>query len=486
MRITTNMMMRNYNSRLNRVLGDLNLKNEKVTMNGRKYLKASEDPTTAVRAYQLRRSYKETEDHIANVQNVRDALLTSESSVEAVSQLADSVYVRSLEAINGTHTVEDRMIYAEELRGIQDSMVMNLNAKFDNKFLFGGTGTTEAPFELIRNEDGSEVLTYRGIDVTTGLTYPQTFYEKDADGNIIVDANGNPTTPRDPNEPDAEELAAGAEVLKALANEEIFKDLGFGLEEDANEDTVNNTAYNSALPGLDITGFGMQENVPLEDVHGNRVMIPTRDDDDYVILDSSDLAAGTKIYQPGPAEGTKGSLAFTVVENANGDLVLKPEVENGVPIGELSIDSEGKVSLEGFVDENGNAFEGKVKAKMEQATTTVHKNLILNIGELARLFEATDKELDYPKIKACTDMLDDQRMDVLKDWTDIGTNTQFLETTLENLETSQFHLNEKIINVEYDDMEEAIMAFQEADYIYRAALKMGMNVLSPSFIDFMS
>ena len=81
MRITTSMMMRNYNSRLNRVLGDLNDKNTKVTMNGRKYLKATESPSTAVRAYQLRRSYKETEDYLSNVKNVNDALLTAESSI---------------------------------------------------------------------------------------------------------------------------------------------------------------------------------------------------------------------------------------------------------------------------------------------------------------------------------------------------------------------------------------------------------------------
>lgn len=466
MRITTNMMMRNYNSRLNRVLGDLNLKNQKVTYNGRKYLKATEDPSTAVRSYQLRRSYKETEDYLENVKNVKDALLTAESSVQSVSKLAESVYVRTLEAINGTHTREDREIYAEELRGIQESMVLSLNSKFDDKFLFGGTGTTEAPFELIQKDDGTEVLTYRGIDVTTGVKYP--LYE--ADGKTL-------------REPTPDELLAGAETLEKLADEKIFKDLGFGLEEDTQGDTVNNTAFNSALPGLGILGYGMKPEVPLEDVKGNPILEPKKDDAGNMIVKPGSLGVGTQIYQKKP-DGTKGDLAFTVVENANKELVLEPATK---PPAALTVDNDGMVSLDGFVGVDEKDFaEGALQVEQVRATETVNMNLILNIGELARLFEDEDGQLDYGRIKACTDMLDDQRMKVLRSWTDIGVDTQFLETTQANLETSQDHLTEKIINVEYDDMEKAIMAFQEADYIYRAALKMGMNVLSPSFIDFMS
>ena len=165
---------------------------------------------------------------------------------------------------------------------------------------------------------------------------------------------------------------ANQDALKALADEKVYMDLGFGLKEDGNEKIIDSSVFNTATPGIKYLGFG---------------------------ADPTD-------------------------------------------------------------------------------------NFILNLGKLADLFE--QETLDDAAIKECTDKLDAQRLNLLIGVTELGGNTNFLKQTKGVLEDNEFNLNNKIVNVEVMDMEEAIMSFQQADYIYRAALQMGTKILSPSFIDFMN
>ena len=69
--------------------------------------------------------------------------------------------------------------------------------------------------------------------------------------------------------------------------------------------------------------------------------------------------------------------------------------------------------------------------------------------------------------------------------TELGTRTEFLTTTKDRLETSEINLATQIDNVVNVDMAEAIMNFSWAQYAYNASLKVGNNILTPSFIDFM-
>ncbi len=77
------------------------------------------------------------------------------------------------------------------------------------------------------------------------------------------------------------------------------------------------------------------------------------------------------------------------------------------------------------------------------------------------------------------------REQVLEKITELGTQTEFLTTTKDRLETSEINLATQIDNVVNVDMAEAIMNFSWAQYAYNASLKVGNNILTPSFIDFM-
>ncbi len=220
MRITTHSITRNYNSSLQRVLRNLDTAREKVDTK-RKYLKASEAPADAAKAYRLRREMSKTENYLSNVKSLQSTFENVESSMMTISNYADDVYLKTVE-VNGTiaKNTDQRKIIATEIRSIQKAAVMELNAKFEGKYLFGGSSTKELPFAL----NASGKLTFRGIEV------------------------------------DAAEGTADYEALKKMADEKIFIDLGFGLSLDSNDQVEESSAFNSAMPGIKFLGFGKDSN----------------------------------------------------------------------------------------------------------------------------------------------------------------------------------------------------------------------------------
>ncbi|MEG0190261.1 MAG: hypothetical protein RR681_03645, partial [Lachnospiraceae bacterium] len=146
-----------------------------------------------------------------DVQSRQDS---QEASVMQISDMAKTISGQySLEALNGSNGPDERSVYATSIREFQKSMVLSLNATYEDEFIFAGTGGQEVPFEL--SADG-KTLTYRGIDVN--------------DSAAIEKAGYN--------------------------NEKLFVDLGFGLSTDAGNVVIPSSAFNTALPGIDVVGYG--------------------------------------------------------------------------------------------------------------------------------------------------------------------------------------------------------------------------------------
>lgn len=124
----------------------------------------------------------------------------------------------------------------------------------------------------------------------------------------------------------------------------------------------------------------------------------------------------------------------------------------------------------------------------------VSKNMILLAGQIADVLDAEHFDRDkYVELLNAFDgigenglSLNQGRNKVLEKITTLGTQSEFLTTTEERLDANRISLSEQFDNVVNVDMAEAIMNFSWAQYAYNAALKVGNNILTPSFIDFMS
>lgn len=217
MRITTSMVLRNYNTNLNSSLANLDSARMKVITN-RNFNSISEDPAGATKAFRLRRQLANNEDYQSNLEAVQARFDGVESSALQITTALKKVNADILQGIDGSTSADQRKSIALTLRETAKSIVLNANATYGDTFIFSGASSKEVPFVL--DDDGT--LTYRGIDVDS-------------------------TDPGD--------LA----ILKNLSNEKVYLDLGFGLKEDAGQ-LVDDSAFNTSVPGINLLGYGTNDD----------------------------------------------------------------------------------------------------------------------------------------------------------------------------------------------------------------------------------
>lgn len=216
MRITTGMMSNKYIRNLNKSANEMNYLNDKVST-GRKFFKGSEDPVAAIKAYKLRREFRSNDMYDTNLRDVDSFLTAAETNMTEISSNLETVYTSYLRGINGTMGAEEREAIAKELENLQASILTSLNAKSEDRYVFGGTSKDTLPFTI--DETTGELL-YKGVNVNTGL---------DKDGNSVD--------------------------LELLSNEKSYIDLGLGMTFDGtnlNEDT----AFNISMSGIKFMGYG--------------------------------------------------------------------------------------------------------------------------------------------------------------------------------------------------------------------------------------
>lgn len=221
MRITTSMMSNKYKVNLNKSASIMNQMSQKVET-GRKFFKGSEDPVSAIKAYKLRREYRSTEIYDTNINDVDSFLTTAETNLTEISNNLESVYTSYLKGITGTMSHEDREIVAKELENLQQSILTSLNAKFEDRYVFGGTSKEVIPFTVKSGE-----LYFKGINVNT---------QKDVNGVFVGG-------------------------LEDLAKETINIDLGLGMTFDGNN-LNSDTVFNMSMSGIKFMGYDMDGTTP--------------------------------------------------------------------------------------------------------------------------------------------------------------------------------------------------------------------------------
>ncbi|WP_097004735.1 flagellin [Lacrimispora amygdalina] len=221
MRITTNAIIRDYKANLSASINNLNVSRTHV-MTQRSFNSVAEDPASAARASQLHRKYYKNQDNIKMLENAQSRQDGQEDSLRQVSDMIKNISKNyNVQAMNGTNqTMEVRQSFASAIRQLQKSMVLSMNSSYEDTFLFAGSDGKNAPFNLSANG----TLTYRGIDVNASKGSPE--YDK----------------------------------LKGMSQENLYVDLGMGLEMDDFDKVVSSTAFNMSLPGINAVGYGSDEN----------------------------------------------------------------------------------------------------------------------------------------------------------------------------------------------------------------------------------
>jgi len=248
MRITTSMMSNKYIRNLNKSASDMNYLSERVET-GRKFFKGSEDPISAIKAYKLRREYRSTELYDTNISDADSFLTTAETSLTEISKNLENVYTSHLKGVNGTMGSEEREIVAKKLENLQNSILTSLNAKFADRYVFGGTSKDEIPFTVDKT---SGELYFKGVNVNTS---------KDKDGNPVD--------------------------LESLSKEVINIDLGLGMAFDNAGNLNQDTVFNMSMSGIKFMGHGSSKDENGNDVPNNLYTLVGKLKDEFRSADFS-------------------------------------------------------------------------------------------------------------------------------------------------------------------------------------------------------
>ncbi|MDL2232241.1 hypothetical protein LJC63_01500 [Ruminococcaceae bacterium OttesenSCG-928-L11] len=215
MRISNFSMARNYRTNLTKNQYTMYKANEKV-QTGRRFSTMSEDVSSGLRAFQVRRSLAKNETSIDNVRDVQTFYKSAEDSVNHIQQIGQEVAGLYTTALNGTSKEDELNAISKQVTRLQEEILTTLNGQFSDRYMFGGTQITSAPFAT--NADG--YLTYKGV-VVKDIT------DKDSD------------------------------LYKELFDDPSYIDLGLGLELNGDKsELVPNTVFDRSLNGLDIIGYG--------------------------------------------------------------------------------------------------------------------------------------------------------------------------------------------------------------------------------------
>ncbi|MEO6094853.1 MAG: flagellar hook-associated protein FlgL [Fibrobacteria bacterium] len=115
---------------------------------GKKVEKGSDDPVSASMSLGLRSDLDQYGSFQRNVSDGLAYLGTVDSTVSSANSVYQSLRERAIQASNDTNSAESRYFIGREVRGMFDQMVALSNTSFKGEFVFSGTNSQVAPFEM--------------------------------------------------------------------------------------------------------------------------------------------------------------------------------------------------------------------------------------------------------------------------------------------------------------------------------------------------
>ncbi len=122
---------------------------------GQKIQRPSDAPVDLTNDLQLRSDLKQLEQFKRNIEDGMSYMAIVESSVGGMNDVFQRMRELALQGANDTNTGDERRYIMSEIRVLTDSMVAISNRSYKGGFVFSGTETRTAPFEI---REGREVI----------------------------------------------------------------------------------------------------------------------------------------------------------------------------------------------------------------------------------------------------------------------------------------------------------------------------------------
>ena len=244
MRVTNSSYYRNFTNSINDVHGRLNKSMNKVS-SGKAYEKASDNPLAYYEGKKIDNQYQDTLSKLGLITNVKNRLYQQELGARSIQNRLSEAK-KKIEYVRSDSNNSDMQIVQtvrDDLLQKQQSMVNDLNAQYQNNYIFGGSDTTTPPFTL--SADGRELTfdhTFAGNDSATKMVMTLT---QQADGTYQYEFSGTKGNP--PANMDSDETLDN--IVKAM-RETGYMDVGYGNISEPDTLLDTNTGGLNLITGL--------------------------------------------------------------------------------------------------------------------------------------------------------------------------------------------------------------------------------------------
>jgi len=244
MRVTNSSYYRNFTNSINDVHGRLNKSMNKVS-SGKAYEKASDNPLAYYEGKKIDNQYQDTLSKLGLITNVKNRLYQQELGARSIQNRLSEAK-KKIEYVRSDSNNSDMQIVQtvrDDLLQKQQSMVNDLNAQYQNNYIFGGSDTTPPPFTL--SADGRELTfshTFAGDNAATKMVMTLT---QQPDGTYQYEFSGTKGNP--PANMDSDETMDN--IVKAM-RETGYMDVGYGNISEPDTLLDTNTGGLNLITGL--------------------------------------------------------------------------------------------------------------------------------------------------------------------------------------------------------------------------------------------
>lgn len=524
-RVTTNGVLRSYRYNLSGSFKNLNSARDTV-LSERNFNSYMEDPATASKAFQLRRSLARVESQYSVTQTMVNKYDTGWKALEGVQSLLKSynqgdnatswdTVLRGLNDPEG----DARAALGKVLSEMADTVTQSMNSKYGDEFIFAGADGLNVPFELTK--DG---LLFRGVPVDAGN--PAVL-----GGNtpVEVDQNGVPTTGGGYYLIDNPQMWISKAEYEEQTQPALLKNGGAPIQIDFSGTMDGAGARYILADKTTLIDPSEKDNYPdnliLKDASGNLQRVNSQGELDpagsyYLYLgDATINTTDYPLQEPAVVKDASGNPCERnkdgkpTAAGADGYYILsdcvktisKAEYEENVKSFEkleyMCKDEAMYVDIGLGMQENaGNkliassafnsALEGIKYLGYGVDDEGDPKNVVSLLREMgSMLLEFKDGEwkgsTEWKDFNRLANKFEDAMAELDTNFTELSASTTKLHNNEKLLEEDGYNLQTQIADLEDVDMAEAITSFLYAQYCYNASLKVGNSILSQSLMDYM-
>lgn len=244
MRVTNSMTNRNFVSSINEVHDKLNKSMNKVS-SGKAYESAADNPLSYYEGKKIDNQYQDVLSKLSLITDTKNRIYQQELGARSIQSTLSEVKTKIQYIISDSNNGDMNTVgtVKEALLQKQQSMVNELNAQYQDYYIFGGNDTSTPPFKL--SADGMTLTyTHQFAGETTPTEMVMTL-TKQTDGSYQY-AYGDPSIP-DPDPGSSEDTLK--HMVKAM-REQGRIDVGYGSISDKNTLLDTYTGGLNLLTGL--------------------------------------------------------------------------------------------------------------------------------------------------------------------------------------------------------------------------------------------